>query len=136
MQSPRFEPATAACFPLRSGLGAAGYALAVDLHLHPPAHAVIIGRHADPRTRALWQAVLAAFRPGKIIAAYDPAAVRAGELPPAVAAAMRNVGVDGVPQAYVCVGDVCALPTTDPLRAATLVSTFEHRAAPTEDPSR
>ncbi len=107
------------------GRYAAGYALAVDLHLHPPAHAVIIGARSDSRTQALWHAALAAFRPGKIIAAYDPALVAPTELPPPVAAAMRTTRAAGLPQAYVCVGTVCSLPTAEPKEVGTLVSTFE-----------
>ncbi len=106
------------------GRFAAGYALAVDLHLHPPAHAVIIGSQSDARTRALWQAALTAFRPGKIVAAYDPAVVKPAELPPPVASALRNTQAVGVPQGYVCVGTTCSLPTTDPTVVAELVSTF------------
>jgi len=107
------------------GRFAAGYALAVDLHLHPPAHAVIIGSGSDRRTLALWRAALAAFRPGKIVAVYDPASVKPTDLPPAVAGAMRAVQVGGVPQAYICVGAVCSLPTAEPKEVGTLVSTFE-----------
>lgn len=46
-----------------AGRFASTYALAVDLHFHPPAHAVIIGPPSDPRTRALWQAALKASSP-------------------------------------------------------------------------
>ncbi len=109
------------------GRFAAGYALAVDLHLHPPAHVVIIGSRADLRTRALWQAALAAFRPGKIVAAYDPAVVKPSDLPPPVAAALRNTQAVGVPQAYVCVGTACSLPTTEPTAVVKLVTTFGGR---------
>jgi uncharacterized protein len=113
-----------------SGRFAAGYALAVDLDLHPPAHAVIIGPRSDPRTGALWHAALAAFRPGKLVAAYDPAHVSPKDLPPAVAAAMANSQAVGEPQAYVCVGTNCSLPTKDPAAVSTLVSTFARAATP------
>lgn len=103
----------------------AGYALAVDLHLHAPAHAVIIGARSDARTRALWRAALAAFRPGKLVAAYDPALVTPAKLPPPIAAAMRTSREAGLPQAYICVGTACSLPTAEPKEVATLVSTFE-----------
>jgi len=109
------------------GRFAAGYALAVDLHLHPPAHAVIIGSRSDPRTRALWEAALRAFRPGKIVAAYDPAVVKPADLPPPVASALRNTQAVGVPQAYVCVGTACSLPTTEPTAVAKLVATFQRQ---------
>ncbi len=102
----------------------AGYGLAADLHLRPPAHAVIIGSLSDPQARMLWRAALAAFRPGKIVAAYDPRRVKPVDLPPPVAAAMRNTRAAGVPQAYVCVGTTCSLPTSDPAAVARLVATF------------
>ncbi len=106
------------------GRFASGYAVAVDLHLRPPAHAVIIGSQPDPLTRALWQAALAAFRPGKLVAAYDPALVKLTELPPPVASAVRNTQAAGVPQAYICVGTACSLPTSEPDKVANLVKTF------------
>jgi len=107
---------------------AAAYALALELHLRPPAHAVIIGPLSDARTQALWQAALGAFRPGAIVAAYDPSAVRPGDLPPPVLAAMRNTQALGVPQAYVCVATACSLPVSDPATAAKLLATFERQA--------
>jgi len=108
---------------------AASYALALDLHLRPAPHAVIIGPLSDPRTRALWQAALGAFRPGAVVAAYDPAAVKPADLPPPVAAAMRNTRTLGVPQAYVCAPASCSFPTSDPAVAAKLVATFERQGA-------
>ncbi len=114
------------------GWFAASYALAVDLHLHPPAHAVIVGRQADARTRALWRAALGAFRPGKLVAVYDPAVVKPAELPPPVAAAIQAAQTTQAgPQAYVCVGITCSLPTTEPAEVATLVATFQ-REGPQE----
>ncbi|MFQ5847468.1 MAG: DUF255 domain-containing protein [Candidatus Methylomirabilales bacterium] len=106
------------------GIRAATYALALDRYLHPPAHAVIIGRRSTPATQALWRAALRAYRPGKIVAAYDPAEVQVESLPPAVAAAVRTGQRDGKAKAYVCVGPACSLPTTDPDQVAALVMTF------------
>lgn len=111
-----------------SGRFVATYGLAVDLHLRPPAHAVIIGSVSDPRTRALWGAALAAFRPGKIVAAYDPGRVKLADLPPPVAAAMKNSQAAGAPQAFVCVATACSLPTSDPSVAGALVTDFERHS--------
>lgn len=102
----------------------ATYGLAVDLYLNPPTQAVIVGRKADPRTVALWRAALGAFRPGKIVAAYDPDEVRPESLPPAVAAALGDARASGGPRAYVCAGIVCSLPSSDPKETASLVQTF------------
>lgn len=109
----------------RSGVSAAGYALAVDLHLHPPAHAVIIGRRSDPRTLALWQAAVMAFRPGKMVAVYDPELGKPGDLPPPVRAAVQAARAARGPQAYVCVGIACSLPTSEPEAVTALVQTFK-----------
>jgi uncharacterized protein YyaL (SSP411 family) len=117
-----------------SGRFVAGYALAVDQHLRPPAHAVIIGSTADSRTRALWQAALGAFRPGKIVAAYDPAHLKPADLPPPVAAAVRNTLAMGAPQAYVCVATACSLPAADPQEVSALVRTFQRYGAPASNP--
>ncbi len=116
------------------GLFAASYALAVDLHLHPPAHVVIIGSKSDSKTRDLWRSALAAFRPGKIVAVYDPAGVKPADIPPPVAAAMRAAKAAGTPQAYVCVGMTCSLPTTEPEATGTLVKTFARQNPRGETP--
>ena len=110
-----------------NGIFASTYALAVDLHLHPPAHVAIIGPRSDPRTLALWQAALKAFRPGKIVAVYDPALGEAAKLPPPIAAAMQATRAKGTPQAYVCVGISCSLPTSEPEAVTVLVQTFERQ---------
>ena len=50
----------------------ATYAYAADVHVNGALHVVITGKAADPRTRMLWRGALRAFRPGKVVAAYDP----------------------------------------------------------------
>jgi len=40
---------------------------------------------------------------------------------------LRNTQAVGVPQAYVCVGTACSLPTTEPTAVATLVATFQRQ---------
>lgn len=45
-------------------------------------------------------------------------------LPEAVAAAARVFRGDPTPRAYVCVGETCAPPTTDPAAVADLVRTY------------
>ena len=93
------------------GLFASTYFLALDQHLNPPAHAVIVGPDSDPLTLSLWKKALSTYRPHKIVSLYDPEKSDPSLLPPAVQGMMsREVG----PQAYVCAGNVCALPTNDP----------------------
>lgn len=106
-----------------AGMFASTYALALHYHLTYPAQAVIVGPRDDPRTRALWEAALATYRPGKVVAAYDPGQVDRNRLPPAVAA-MMGPSASRIPKAYVCAGAVCAPPTSDPDRVRKLVSSF------------
>ena len=102
----------------------AAYALAVQYHLDRPAQAVIIGKKGDQRTQSLWKAALTAYRPGKIVAVYDPTAVKLDQLPPAVVGAVKVYGVQGEPRAYVCAGVTCAPPTTDPHEVVALIRTY------------
>ncbi len=108
----------------RYGRFMAAYALAVQYHLDRPAQAVIIGKKGDQRTQSLWKAALTAYRPGKIVAAYDPTAVKLDQLPPAVVGAVKVYGVQGEPRAYVCAGVTCAPPTTDPHEVVALIRTY------------
>jgi len=102
----------------------ATYALAVHHHLNRPAQAVIIGKKNDPKTQSLWTAALTSYRPGKIVAVYDPTEVKLDHLPPAVAGAVKVFGIKGVPRAYICAGVTCAPPTTEPDEVAVLVKTY------------
>lgn len=108
----------------RYGSFVAAYALAVHYHFNRSAQAVIIGGKDDARTQALWKSALTAYRPGKLVAAYDPAGLQLESLPPAVAGAVKAFGAQNKPQAYVCAGSTCAPPTGDPGEVATLVKTY------------
>jgi uncharacterized protein len=107
-----------------AGTFAAAYALAVQYHLSPSAQAVIIGEKDDPATAALWQAALTAYRPGKLVAVYDPTALNLEALPPAVAGAVKVYGVQGKPRAYVCAGATCAPPTDNHDEVVALVQAY------------
>ncbi|MCZ6798939.1 MAG: thioredoxin domain-containing protein [Nitrospirae bacterium] len=102
----------------------AAYALGVQYHLNQSAQAVIIGKKGDPKTHALWNAALMTYRPGKMVAVYDPTDLNLAGLPPAVAGAVKVFGVQGEPKAYVCAGVTCAPPTENPDEVATLVKTY------------
>jgi uncharacterized protein YyaL (SSP411 family) len=103
---------------------AASYALALHYHLNRSAQAVIIGKKNDSTTQALWNAALTAYRPGKIVAVYDPSELMLKDLPPAVAGAVKVFGVQGKPKAYVCAGSTCAPPTGDPSQVTSLVKSY------------
>ena len=103
------------------GLFASTYFLALEQHLNPPAHAVIVGSEGDALTQELWRKALATYRPNKLVSLYDPAKSSPSHLPPAVEGMMsRDVGS----QAYVCAGNACALPTNDPAVLESTLKTF------------
>src|SRR5579884_317058 len=122
------ERALRACAPgaLSQGLFAATLALALDLHLDPPLHVVVIGARADPRTRRLHGTALGTYRPGTIVHLYDPSAAdgaeRGGVLPAPVAAAGGPAGDE--PRAYACTATACAAPATDPEVLRDTIRTF------------
>lgn len=107
-----------------AGRFAAAYALAVHYHLTPSAQIVVVGKKDDPRTQALWTSAMKTYRPGKLVAVYDPAQLDTTQLPPAVAGAVKVFGVHGKPQAYVCAGSTCAPPTGDSGEVAALAKTY------------
>ncbi len=106
------------------GSFAATYALAAEALLHKPPQAVIIGPRADRRTGELTTAAWRTYRPGRLVATYDPTAVVLESLPEAVAGAARVFKGDATPRAYVCVGETCAPPTTSPTQVAALVRDY------------
>ena len=103
------------------GLFASTYFLALEQHLNPPAHAVIVGSEGDPLTEELWRRALATYRPHKLVSLYDLAKSNPGMLPPAVQGMMSR---EGGPRAYVCAGNTCALPTNDPAVLESTLKTF------------
>jgi uncharacterized protein YyaL (SSP411 family) len=102
----------------------ATYALAVHYHINRSAQAVIIGKKSHPKMQLLWKSALMTYRPGKMVAVYDPTELKVKDLPPAVAGAVKAFGVQGEPRAYICAGSTCAPPTGDPNEVVTLVKTY------------
>ena len=107
-----------------NGYMVASYAMAVHYHLTHSAQAVIIGKKHDHDTQVLWNAVLRTYRPGKLVAVYDPSELSMESLPPSVAGAVKVFGVQGEPKVYVCAGVTCAPPTGNPDEVAALVKTY------------
>jgi uncharacterized protein YyaL (SSP411 family) len=85
---------------------------------------VIIGKKGHPKTQLLWKSARMTYRPGKIVAVYDPTELKVKDLPPAVAGAVKVFGLQGEPRAYVCAGTTCAPPTGDPNEVVTLVKSY------------
>ncbi|MGH2454460.1 MAG: thioredoxin domain-containing protein [bacterium] len=118
----------------RGGLFASTFFLAVEDLTREPAHIVIVapapqpdreGEERDGLGQRLHAAALATFRPGKIVALYHedgqgPASGGPPLPPPVRAMAAAGTGA----RAYVCAGQVCAAPTSDPEALATLIRTF------------
>ena len=106
------------------GHGAATFALAVHYHVNRSAQVVIIGKKGDPKTLVLWKSALTTYRPGKMVAVYDPTNLKLEGLPPAVAGAIKVFGVQGGAMAYVCAGSTCAPPTADPDEVSGLIKSY------------
>ncbi|MGH2348986.1 MAG: thioredoxin domain-containing protein [bacterium] len=102
------------------GLFASSLFLAVDDALTEPAHVTIVGPVRDARTRALHDAALRTYRPGKIISIHEGAD---GQIPlPPVVRAMVTAAAE--PRGYVCAGTACAPPAADPETLAETIRTF------------
>ena len=107
-----------------SGTFAATYALVAEMHTSKPPQTVVIGPAGDPLTGRLAEAAWRTYRPGRLVATYDPETVVLDSLPEAVAGAARATDVAGRPQAFVCVGQTCAPPTSSPEEVSELVRDY------------
>ncbi|HXX36709.1 MAG TPA: thioredoxin domain-containing protein [bacterium] len=123
------ERALRACAPgaLEHGLFAATMAYALDAHIDPPLHVVVVGPGNDPGTRALHEAALTAYRPGTIVHLYHPG-VAAGALPQPAAALGAAAGES--PRSYVCSAFACAPPAGNPEELRAAITSFGRGAAP------
>ena len=92
------------------GIFAATYFIALDRHIAPPAHAVVVGPRQDERTQRLWRKALSTYRPKKLVSLHDPSVGNEENLPPALRAMLQR---SEEPLAYVCAGNTCAMPTAD-----------------------
>ena len=101
------------------GLFAASLFVALDLHLDPPLHVVVVGARGDARTASLHQAALAAYRPGAAVQLYDPSAGD-GRLPEV----MPPVDGSAEPRAFVCGATACAPPASTPDQLQETIRTF------------
>jgi hypothetical protein len=97
-----------ALVPFYSGMGfeAARFALAVDHFLRRPLLVTVVGENEDPARAELLRAARRAYAPNKTVQAVDPVwepdrLVRLG------------YPAEPAPAAYVCLGTLCARPTSD-----------------------
>jgi uncharacterized protein len=100
------------------GLYAATYLLAVDWHLNPTTHLVVVGEAADQTVRDMHQAALAGFVPRRVVQRLESTDIQNQSLPPALSG-MVATGRD--PRGYACTGTSCSQPANDvPAWRATL----------------
>jgi uncharacterized protein YyaL (SSP411 family) len=91
----------------RLGLYAATYLLAVDWHLSPPTHLVIVGEPNDPLADRMHADALALFVPRRVVQRIAPDDAQAPALPPAI----RGMLAAGrSPRGYACTGTSCRPP--------------------------
>jgi len=89
------------------GLYAAAYLLAVDWHLSPATHLVIVGDPGDPAADQMHAEALATFAPRRVVRRLSPKDARTQSLPPAMA---EMVAAGRAPRAYACIGTSCRAP--------------------------
>jgi uncharacterized protein YyaL (SSP411 family) len=89
------------------GLYAAAYLLAMDWHLSPTTHLVIVGDRGDTVADRMHADALATFIPRRIVRRLAPAGAASQSLPPAMAG---MIAVGRAPCAYACTGTSCQAP--------------------------
>jgi uncharacterized protein YyaL (SSP411 family) len=93
---------------------AAPYGLAVNRAVNEPTEIAVVGLIADPRTRGLLSAAWQAYVPWRIVRPLDPAR-------DAAMIASRSFPAFDVPAAYVCRGQTCSAPVSDPASLVALL---------------
>jgi uncharacterized protein YyaL (SSP411 family) len=89
------------------GLYASAYLLAVDWHLAPTTHLVIVGDAGDPVADRMHADALATFVPRRVVRRLAPKDAATQTLPAAMAG---MVAAGRAPRAYACTGTSCRAP--------------------------
>jgi uncharacterized protein len=89
------------------GLYAAAFLLAIDWHLSPTTHLVVVGEPGDPLADQMHADALATFIPRKIVRRLAPADAKTQPLPAAMAG---MVATGRAPRGYACTGTSCRVP--------------------------
>jgi len=89
------------------GLYAATYLLALDWHLSPATHLVIVGAPGNPVAERMHADALATFVPRRVVRRISPDDSRASPLPAAMAG---MVAAGRAPRSYACSGTSCRAP--------------------------
>jgi uncharacterized protein len=91
------------------GLHGSAFLLAMDWHLNPGTHLVVVGESGDQAAEEMHRAALARFAPRRVVQRLTPDEAEAGRLPPAISGMLAaGSGTRG----YACVGTSCSLPVT------------------------
>ena len=93
------------------GIFGGGYFRAAELWLHPPAQVVVVGSRQDPRAQALRRVAVETFSPGKTVLSVEKADTY---VPDAVAPMLSSKAAHAGPVAFVCKGNTCSPPTSEP----------------------
>jgi uncharacterized protein len=93
------------------GLYAASYLLAVDWHVNPVTHLVVVGDHHDPGVQNMHLAALAGFVPRRAVQLLAPDAATGEGLPPAL---QGMLAAGQYPRGYACTGNTCSPAAGDP----------------------
>ena len=120
------ERALRACAPghVEQGLFTATLGLALETHLAPPLHVVIVGPRAHPNTMVLRAAALGTYRHGLVVQTYDPDADGASGRLPAVVTGGALAGARDGPRAYACTAAECAAPAASAQALSETIRTF------------
>ena len=94
------------------------YHLAAELWIHPPAEVVVLGPREDPRVRKLQETASGTFSAGKTVLVVDR---DDAYVPPPVEPMRKTKEAKTGPVAFVCQGQVCSPPTSDPTRLRTIL---------------
>jgi uncharacterized protein YyaL (SSP411 family) len=89
------------------GLYAATYLLAVDWHLSPATHLVVVGDKGDPVAERMHADALATFVPRRVVRRLAPGDMTPRALPSAMAG---MVAAGQAPRGYACTGASCRSP--------------------------
>jgi uncharacterized protein len=91
------------------GLYAATYLLALDWHLNPATHLVVVGEEHDATVQAMHRVALAKFAPRRVVQLLGPGEAAERPLPPAL---RGMLAAGNAPRGYACTGASCSPPAS------------------------
>ncbi len=97
---------------------AGAYHLAAELWIHPPAEVVVLGLRDEARVRALHDAAAETYAAGKTVLVVDRGDAY---VPPPIEPVLATKEAKAGPVAFVCQGNVCSPPTSDPAQLRNLL---------------